>query len=114
MRPSQLTSEQSDWWKDITSVCGNNLGLVQIKAIGKCLHLKWASFTSNHLQHLDGLDECGELTELHVDHNWLRKIDSRSHASPLQAIVCTYVCVYMSYVPTYVRTYVHMYVVLCM
>jgi Leucine-rich repeat (LRR) protein len=76
MRPSQLTSEQSDWWKNITSVCGNKLSLVQIKAVGRCSNLKWASFSHNHLQQLDGLEECGELEELHADHNWLRKIDS--------------------------------------
>ena len=77
MRPSQMSAEQSDWWKEVTCVCANNQGLVQIKAIGQCSNLKWACFRGNYLQHVDGLEECPHLEELTLERNWLRSLDSQ-------------------------------------
>ena len=72
-----MSAEQSDWWKEVTCVCANDQGLVQIKAIGQCSNLKWACFRGNHLQHADGLEECPHLEELTLDGNWLRSLDSQ-------------------------------------
>ena len=76
MRVTQLSTDQSDWWQNVTSICANKQGLTQIKAIGKCSNLKWASFASNRLQSAVGLDECSQLEELSLDKNWIRQIDS--------------------------------------
>ncbi|UJR26994.1 hypothetical protein I4U23_008301 [Adineta vaga] len=63
------------WMSKVTSLCLNDVHLIQLPDLSNMICLRWASFDNNCLTKIQGLETLVKLEELSIENNFLKVID---------------------------------------